>query len=369
MSHIELKRHNTSAIVQVCLMLLPALFSNTDASAQIPPLFRQDTVSLCFMGDMMMHSMQIETARQKDGTYSFDSYFSLISDRIAEADIAVANMEFTLAGEPYTGYPCFSAPDSFAEYLAKCGFDIFLTANNHILDRGSEGAMRTLEQYRRLQKEYGILFTGSAEDEESMKSNYPLRVRRKGMNFAFLNFTYGTNAGSTLHWPKIYYMGRKSDIQKAIDSCQKDDWIIALPHWGDEYVLHHSQAQEEMAAWLTDRGTDLIIGTHPHVVQDTSRIGGTPVVYSLGNAVSNMSAENTQLELMIEARIVRHGNGDMELLPLELTWLWCSRPGGFCNGYIVIPVEEYLDKAEQWRGRWDYDKMARTYERVRNKKQ
>jgi poly-gamma-glutamate synthesis protein (capsule biosynthesis protein) len=341
----------------------------TAASAQVPQLFREDTVTICFMGDMMMHTRQLETALQKDGSYDFRSYFSLIQDRIKSADIAVANMEFTLAGEPYSGYPCFSAPDAYAEYLAKCGFDIFLTANNHILDKGSEGAMRTLEQYRKLHEEYGILITGSAEDEEAMRDNYPLKVRRKGMNFAFLNFTYGTNAGSTLHWPKIYYMGRRSDIQKALDCCRKDDWTIVLPHWGDEYVLHHSQTQEETAGWLIDRGADLIIGAHPHVVQDTCRIGGVPVAYSLGNAVSNMSAENTQLELMIEARIVRHGNGDMELLPLELTWLWCSRPGGFCNDYIVIPVEEYLDKAEEWNGRWDYDKMARTYERVKNKKQ
>lgn len=347
-----------------------SLFTHTGwntVSAQVPDLFRKDTVTICFLGDMMMHTKQLETALRKDGSYDFGTYFSLLQDRIKSADIAVANMEFTLAGMPYSGYPCFSAPDAYAEYLAQCGFDIFLTANNHILDRGSEGAMRTLEQYRRLQKEYGILFTGSAEDEEAMKGNYPLRIRRKGMNFAFLNFTYGTNAGSTQHWPKIYYMGRKSDIQKATDSCREDDWIIALPHWGDEYVLLHSQAQEEMAGWLTDRGADLIVGTHPHVVQDTSRIDGVPVVYSLGNAVSNMSAENTQLELMVEARIVRHGNGDMELLPLELTWLWCSRPGGFCNDYIVIPVEEYLDKAEQWMGRWDHDKMTRTYDRVRNR--
>ena len=109
------------------------------------PLFKQDTLSICIMGDMMMHTKQIETARQKDGTYDFSSYFSLITDRIQAADIAIANMEFCLAGEPYSGYPTFSAPDNYGEYMAQCGFDIFLAANNHIFDKGAAGAERSTE--------------------------------------------------------------------------------------------------------------------------------------------------------------------------------------------------------------------------------
>ena len=87
---------------------------------EVPPLFRQDTLTLCFMGDMMMHTNQLETAHRGGQEYDFRSYFRLIEDRIKSADIAVANMEFTLAGEPYSGYPCFSAPDSYACYLADC---------------------------------------------------------------------------------------------------------------------------------------------------------------------------------------------------------------------------------------------------------
>ena len=90
------------------------------------PIFRQDTLTVCFLGDIMMHTKQLETALRGGDSYDFSSYFSLIEERIKEADIAVANMEFTLGGGPYTGYPCFSAPDSYAYYLADCGFDIFL---------------------------------------------------------------------------------------------------------------------------------------------------------------------------------------------------------------------------------------------------
>lgn len=332
---------------------------------EVRPLFRADTLSVCFLGDVMMHSEQIAKAYRSGGTYDFSSYFELIASEIEGADIAVANMEFTLGGEPYTGYPCFSAPDSFAEYLADCGFDVFLAANNHILDKGSKGAARTAGIYRRLETERGIRFTGIAENEEKRAENYPLFIRRKGMTLAMLNFTYGTNLGNTAHWPKTNYMGMKSEISDALQKARKADFVIVLPHWGPEYQLKHSSQQEKNAVWLVENGADVIIGAHPHVVQDTTSIHGVPVAYSLGNAVSNMSAVNTQLELMATLRIARHGNGDLEMLPLELTWLWCSRPGGFSDSYTVIPIEEYIGKEDLWKNRSDYEKMTSTYRRIK----
>ena len=122
-----------------------------------------------------------------------------------------------------------------------------------------------------------------------------------------------------------------------------------------------------MAAWLAENGADIIIGSHPHVPQDFEHIGqeNVPVAYSVGNAVSNMSAANTQLELMATVRIVRNGMGDISLLPVEFTYLWCSRPGGLCSSYAVIPVKEYIGRKEEWTGKWDYDKMVTTYSRVK----
>lgn len=337
--------------------------------SEVPDLFRKDTLSICFMGDVMMHAGQIGNARREDGSYDFSTYFMHIDSLIQDADIAVANMEFTLAGEPYTGYPCFSAPDSYADYLAGCGIDVFLAANNHILDKGSEGAARTVEIYRRLEKEKGIMFTGIAEDEQAREDNHPLFIRRKGIRLALLNFTYGTNLGATDYWPKTNYLGRSSEILQAFGKAKDADIVIALPHWGPEYQTTHSASQEEKADWLVENGADLIIGAHPHVVQDTTHIRGVPVIYSVGNAVSNMSAPDTQLELLVNVRIIRHGNGDIELSEPELTWLWCSRPGGYCSSYAVIPVEEFIGTREEWLGAWEYDKMMATYERIRNRRQ
>lgn len=339
----------------------------------VNPIFRNDTITICFLGDVMMHTKQIETARQGESGYDFSTYFMLIEDKIRNADLAVANMEFPLGGEPYSGYPVFSAPDPLAEYMVRCGTDIFLAANNHIYDKGRSGAERTAGIYRRLQEEYGIRFTGISSNEEEEKFTHPLMKTVRGIRIAFINFTYATNGGRREGWPKVNYMDDREDLSLAIRTAERKhaDAIIALPHWGNEYELKHSESQEETAEWLVGEGVDLIIGTHPHVVQDTTFLkkkngsGYVPVAYSLGNAVSNMSARNTQLELMVTARIIRDTKGQTRIETPELTFLWCSRPGGFNNGYTVIPIEEYMDRRDMWQSDWDYLNMVETYERVK----
>lgn len=324
------------------------------------PVPQTDTVTICLLGDMMMHEAQIAAADQGDGTYDFSSYFRHIKDDISSADIAIANMEFTLAGAPYSGYPCFSAPESFATYLKDCGFDIFLAANNHIYDKGGEGAARTLEFYRNL----GIKYTGIAYDSDCSKSTTPLKLMEKDISIALINMTYGTNLGISTPWPKVNYINNRTLIEKAFQDAQDCDFVIALPHWGEEYDLTHSQKQEETAKWLISKGADLIVGTHPHVVQDSQEIDGVPVAYSLGNAVSNMSAVNTQIELMVKIRITREGKRKVAMLPPEFIYLWCSRPGGYGSSYTVLPVSEFIGTRGSWQGPWEYDKMIATYERV-----
>ena len=328
------------------------------------PLYSKDTVSICVMGDMMMHTAQIEHAHKGQLIYDFRSYFHLMADRISKADIAIANMEFTLAGEPFSGYPTFSAPDRYARYLAGCGFDIFLAANNHIFDKGSTGAARTLERYKELGRTHGIHYCGLSSDQEDKEQTHPLIINAKGIKIAIINFTYGTNLGADMHWPKVNYMRDRTGLKAALDKAEETDFTLVLPHWGTEYELTHSDKQRETAEWLTANGADMIIGTHPHVAQDCETIDGIQVAYSLGNAVSNMSASNTQLGLMATIRLVRESNGDIRTLPIEFTWLWCSRPGGYGSSYTVLPVKEYIGRRNEWKGGWDYDKMVNTYERV-----
>ena len=329
-------------------------------------LYKADTLSICMIGDIMMHTKQIETAHVSDSTYDFSSYFSLIKDDLEKADISMANMEFTLGGKPYTGYPSFSAPDCFINYLESCGIDVLLCANNHIFDKGSKGARRTLRKISELAPHMRI--SGLAKDSTHLAQTTPLTIRRKGMCISLVNFTYGTNLGTDTHWPKVNYMGEKELLAEALKRSSSADLSIALPHWGTEYSLTPSHEQRSMASWLAENGADIIIGTHPHVPQSYETITEKkiPVAYSLGNAISNMSAQNTQLELMISVRLVRHPDGDTELLAPEFKYLWCSRPGGFGESYTVVPIEEYLEKKDSWQGAWDYDKMIATYNRVKN---
>ena len=339
----------------------------TQCLKDVPELRGHDTLTICILGDVMMHSAQIADAMQADSTFRFDC-FRHVKGIISEADIAIANMEFTLAGKPYSGYPAFSAPESYASYVAECGVDVFLTANNHILDKKSKGAERTLEIYDRMSISHGIRHTGSSRDQAQKDSLNPLMIRRMGYNIALLNMTYGTNLGSTAAWPEINYLGERQKIEKALSKAEENgaEISLVLPHWGEEYNLRHSQIQEQTAEWLAESGADIIIGAHPHVVQDLQLIGerGVQVAYSLGNAVSNMSAANTQIGLMATISITRDLYGNAVILPVEFTYLWCSRPGGYTDTYMVLPVKEFIGTRNEWKGRWEYDKMMSTYSHV-----
>ena len=321
-----------------------------------------DTLEICILGDMMMHTAQIENARTDARGYDFSSYFMHLEDKIKSADIAIANMEYTLAGQPYTGYPAFSAPEAYATYLEGLGIDVFLTANNHIFDKGAAGADRTIDEFRKL----GVSITGIAKDQQMYDHAFPLILECKGASIAMLNVTYGTNIGSGKEWPKVLRLSDKEDMAAVLSKADSCDFVLVLPHWGTEYQLYHSASQEKDARWLIEHGADAIIGAHPHVIQDIQEIDGVPVFYSLGNAVSNMSATNTQMELMVTLRIVRYHNGNIKLLEPEYELLWCSRPGGYSNRYTVLPVEEFIGTRDRWHGPWEYDKMMETRKRIKN---
>jgi len=291
---------------------------------------------MVFIGDVMMHTKQLD--------YDHSVFLSALKPMLSEADIAVANLEFTLAGKPYTGYPCFSAPDSYLESIDDSGIDVYLTANNHILDKGDRGLVRTLQQYE------GKVYTGTGANDAGYKARNPLIVNAKGARIALVNFTYGTNTSSSSAWPKVSRM-RKEEVAAQMAAAKKRgaDFILALPHWGIEYQLKHSASQQDWAEWLVDQGADAIVGAHPHVVQDTAFVKGVPVIYSMGNAVSNMSAPNTQLELAVVLKLVYNRlSGEAEVLRPELHFIWCSRPGEITNNYMTVPIEDYPQYSRLW---------------------
>ena len=356
-----------------------ALARMLDATPPEAPV--RDTAVMVFVGDVMLHKAQIMNAHERYGgemdssmheAYDFSQYLSGISHRLREADIAVANMEFTLAGPPFTGYPSFSAPDSYAEYMAECGIDVFLTANNHICDKGDRGLERTLARYRELGKTHGIRTAGTY-DTRCDTCQGILFVRARGIKVAIINFTYGTNAAMGKRYRAC--TGSPDTIRNLFRKAAEagPELIIAMPHWGEEYRLLHSPEQERTAELLAENGADIIIGTHPHVVQDCDTISvstgeghrNVPVIYSLGNIVSNMSARDTQLGLMLTLRICRDEEGRAEILPPEYGFTWCSLPGRLTDSHATVPVKEYLHRKGEWLSAWDWIKMKDTYKRVR----
>ncbi|MCR5277343.1 MAG: CapA family protein [Bacteroidales bacterium] len=347
-----------------CLLLYMTLAAGARVVLErpLPParalLPEQDTVSMVIIGDVMMHARQLQ--------YNHREFLRLVAPRLQEADLAVANMEFPMAGPPYTGYPSFSTPDEYAAYLADCGVDVFLLGNNHVLDREAAGLRRTLRVYDELQQTRGTRYTGAAADPEALKKNHPLVIFRRGMRIALVNFTYGTNNGGVPDWPHINLMHR-DEVRTAIEEARAAgaDFVVALPHWGEEYQLRHSRSQEEWARWLVSCGVDAIVGSHPHVVQDSTHINGVPVFYSLGNAVSNMSARNTQLELAVTLRFVRNNRTrEVRLLEPEAEWMWCSLPGHFSDNYTTLFIEEWTGRRSDWSIPKDYDNMLETLRRV-----
>jgi poly-gamma-glutamate capsule biosynthesis protein CapA/YwtB (metallophosphatase superfamily) len=243
-------------------------------------------VTIVFAGDIMGHMPVVRAAYDSvNDSFDFGLSYKYIKPFIANADIAIGNLETSLAGKPYTGYPQFSSPDDMA------GFDIFVTANNHCNDRGRKG----LERTSRVLDSAGITHTGSFVNANDKDSLHPLIYTIKNKKIAFINYTYSTN-GIPVEYPniinKIDSLEIKDDIKKAKE---KADIVIAIMHWGVEYERFPNYAQKSLAKYMFRNGCDAIIGSHPHVVQtyqvfypdkaDSSII--QPVIYSLGNFISN----------------------------------------------------------------------------------
>ena len=379
----------------VLIAALTLLSATLDAQIKRPWIpfedfsFRKDTVSVVLVGDLMMHGPQSRDAFRvyslshpgadsyNHDHYDFTTFLMHIKDRISSADLAIGNLEFTLAGPPFTGYPSFSAPDSYPEYITSCGFDVLVTANNHILDKGSEGLRRTIRTYDRLEARHNVVYTGISASKAEDEARYPIFVIVKGVKIAILNFTYGTNSGGTSLWPKVNLM-RRDDISRALARAKagNPDIIMAIPHWGVEYQHRHNQDQGEMARWLARNGVDVIVGHHPHVVQDIEilkvtgedgQVREVPVVYSLGNAVSNQNDLPARLEALVKINIAVHGTQHKVVPAPEVTFLWCTKPGMVERSYSVLPVKEYIGRQDIWKVKEDYTNMVNTYRQVKQK--
>lgn len=291
-------------------------------------LLSAQTVDLLFAGDLMQHQAQIDAAR-RGNTYNYDSCFAKVSHEIKNADLAVANLEVTLAGPPYKGYPQFSAPDEYLKAVKDAGFDVLVTANNHCLDGGRKGLRRTIQMLDSLR----IPYAGTYVDEGERARRYPLLVEKNGLRIVFLNYTYGTN-GLQVQPPQVVNYIDTVQIKKDVAAAKrmKPDAIIALMHWGLEYHSLPERSERQLAGWLIGQGVDHVIGSHPHVVQpaevvrdNTSEGNRHLVVYSLGNYISNMSKVDTDGGMMVRLQLTKK-DGKTRMTHCAYSLVWVSRP-------------------------------------------
>ena len=273
------------------------------------------TFTLATTGDIMCHNTNFQDAyNSSTKSYDFSYYFTDIKQYIEEADITIGNLETTLSGAKrgYSGYPTFNTPEILAKNLKSVGFDVVSTANNHCMDKGYSGIESTID----FLDEAGLSHTGTFKSKKEQENILIKNV--KGINIAFLSFTYGTN-GIPIPKDKAYAVNLidKKLIKSQLELAKKEnpDLICVSMHWGIEYQTKANKEQENLADFLFQNGVDVILGNHSHVPQQMEKReikleDGTTkdgfVIYSLGNFMANQNKQYTNDSAILKLEITKH---------------------------------------------------------------
>ena len=357
-------------------VILPVDTGGTAAPAETAPRgdlpLTYTEITLLSSGDVMYHNPQLyEAYNDATGEYDFSATYQYVKNLVSSADYAVVNFEGTTAGNAfeYSGYPAFNVPDSGMSVLKDAGFDMLLFANNHCYDTGHVGLIRTQENFRDL----GFDWAGARLDTTGKTYR---TVDVKGVKLGILNtsddLSYGAAPGTVNGIAIAAGDGELMDLfnlsdldsfysraSAAIADLKKQgaDIIIYYIHWGEEYQLVHNEAQGAIAQKLCNLGVDVIIGGHPHVVQDAEVLTSTTdpsrktlCFYSLGNYVSNQNrltmdagwdSEYTENGLTVVLTIRKYSNGQTMVTNVEIVPTWVHRytdQTTWKNYHIIVPL-------------------------------
>ena len=306
-------------------------------------------INIIMVGDILMHTRVEESARQSDGTYDFDPIFSNVEEEIKEADLAIVNQEVIIGGEELgiSGYPCFNAPYELGDSLVKAGFDVVCHGTNHALDKGKAGVLNCISFWNNNYP--GIAVLGINETEKEQDDIYI--YEQDGIKVAVLNYTYGTNgiampegmpyAVDLLEEEKVI-----ADIERAE---QIADFTVVCPHWGTEYVLEQTAEQERWAQIFLEKGVDLVIGTHPHVIEPVELLVDENTGHEmLGNFVnwtseSGAGKADRMVGGMADVTIGYDENGQVVIKDYLVTALVCHVSYGE-DGVYTMKLSDYTQE-------------------------
>lgn len=320
----------------------------------------KSNITISTVGDVMVHDEQYWGAYVEDtDSYDFNPVFEYVKLYLEESDLAIANFETTLAGEErgYMGYPLFNSPDAIADALEYAGIDSLVTANNHSLDLGSEGIYRTVQELGNRGFDVVGSYDSAPESRHVIKDV-------EGVKVAMLAFTEHLNgmeapySGEEVH--NMIDVISEEHLTESIEAARAEDpdLLLVYMHWGPEYVEEPSEEQKYYAQFLTDLGVDIIIGSHPHVIQRTEYLESGDhtafVAYSLGNFVSNQRVETISEEFAPnEDGVIMNfdiekdfESGETSITDINYTPTWVyrySETGERPFNYEILPVEDFLN--------------------------
>ena len=327
--------------------------------AEAPASLQPQSVTLAAVGDNLIHDVIYQQAYTSTGDYDFTPAYERVKNIITDADIAFINQETPLHPDrPPANYPAFNTPVQMAGNLADLGFDIVNLSNNHMLDMGSEGLAKTIEQ---LSSTPGLLVTG-AWPNVTEQNVIPI-IEKNGIKFAFLGFAEYTNMGRLpASVDMLCYTSERETVNRLVTLARAQaDVVVVSVHWGNENTTQPTSAQHEFAKALADMNVDVILGSHPHVLQPLERLkkadGGEMLVYySLGNFISAQLQPQNLIGGIATITFTRTpGNSEILITDNDFIPLITHYGGGF-RTLSLYPLADYTeDLAAQhgirtWRG-------------------
>ncbi|SUM58989.1 putative polyglutamic acid capsule biosynthesis protein [Staphylococcus petrasii] len=270
-----------------------------------------EKASVVAVGDNLIHPVVYNDAQRQDGSFDFTPMYQHIKKDIQQPDLAFVNQESPLGGDdrPFSGFKQFNTPSRIAHDVVNTGFDIVNAANNHVLDQGDEGVHNNIQTWKHYKDK--ALFTGVFDSEKEAQGIHT--ITSNGIKVSVLSYTYGTN-DMTSKYPYTVKTFDEQTIKHDVRKAKKEsDIVMVSAHWGNENHLQPNKTQQKYAQLFANEGVDVVIGTHPHVIQPIEWVKSqtsdhkTLVAYSLGNFLNGQYGgnENNQLLGRINFDIVK----------------------------------------------------------------